>query len=252
MRMGILIYGTGMSADSYIRYVDMDKIIGFVDNSTKQNFHGKPVFKLEEIPSKEWDEIHVAAHYLHIVLDLFKANISKSKIVIANLGLYLEYYNYNGGNMDLKSNLTAVVTATLSKENILGGFRLQVGDFSSMAYKDYCRLGTLQLLTNEIKERNIEGDVAELGVYQGDFAKYINQLLPNKILYLFDTFEGFPKSDLNIDQSRNFINNANLDWANTSISCVMDKMKFPEKVVVKKGIFPDTVSYLENISGGGG
>src|SRR4029079_18426640 len=58
-------------------------------------------------------------------------------------------------------------------------------------YMDYIRLSTLELVAYEIDRNNILGSVAELGVYKGKFARYINQLFPNRKLYLFDTFMGF-------------------------------------------------------------
>jgi O-methyltransferase len=59
---------------------------------------------------------------------------------------------------------------------------------------DYFRLSSLELCAQEIDEDS-EGCVAELGVYRGDFAQYINTLFPNRKFYLFDTFEGFDKKN---------------------------------------------------------
>jgi len=56
---------------------------------------------------------------------------------------------------------------------------------------DYFRCSSLELVAKELSEKGIAGSVAELGVYRGDFAKYINCLFPTQKLYLFDTFEGF-------------------------------------------------------------
>ena len=41
-------------------------------------------------------------------------------------------------------------------------------------YFDYIRLATLELVSNEINSKKLDGNVAELGVYKGKFAKYIN------------------------------------------------------------------------------
>jgi hypothetical protein len=61
---------------------------------------------------------------------------------------------------------------------------------------DYVRYSSLELVAREIYENKISGNVAELGVYQGGFAQYINQIFPDRKLYLFDTFEGFNESDV--------------------------------------------------------
>lgn len=55
------------------------------------------------------------------------------------------------------------------------------------------REATLELISREINCYGVEENAAELGVYQGGFAKMINHFLPDKKLYLFDTFEGLLK-----------------------------------------------------------
>ena len=54
---------------------------------------------------------------------------------------------------------------------------------------DYVRLATLELLCRQLQ--GVPGAAAELGVYRGFFARCINRLLPERKLYLFDSFEGF-------------------------------------------------------------
>lgn len=53
------------------------------------------------------------------------------------------------------------------------------------------RVATMRLLAEQIHELEIPGDAAELGVYRGDFAVHINAAFPDRLLHLFDTFEGF-------------------------------------------------------------
>jgi O-methyltransferase len=64
---------------------------------------------------------------------------------------------------------------------------------------DYFRLSSLELAAYEIYANNIKGNVAELGVFRGDFAKFINMSFPDRKLYLFDTFEGFDKKDIEVE-----------------------------------------------------
>src|SRR6266540_1215034 len=70
-------------------------------------------------------------------------------------------------------------------------------------YFDYIRLSTLELISFEIKKRNLKGNVAELGVYKGKFAKHINKFFPERKLYLFDTFEGFDNRDITSEKAKN-------------------------------------------------
>jgi hypothetical protein len=48
-------------------------------------------------------------------------------------------------------------------------------------YLDYIRISTLELVSKEINDSGKKGAVAELGVYKGKFAKYINGFFPKRI-----------------------------------------------------------------------
>jgi len=112
-------------------------------------------------------------------------------------------------------------------------------------YLDYIRLATLELISNEIHKKNLVGNVAEVGVYKGKFAKYINQYFPAKKLYLFDTFEGFDENDIATEKKLGF-NNATQDFSNTSIEMVLKNMPFPGQCIIKKGFFPETASDIDD------
>ena len=85
------------------------------------------------------------------------------------------------------------------------------------------------------------GCAAELGVFRGEFAREINAAFPNSRVYLFDTFEGFPASDLSREEvCQNTVNALNDEFRDTSIETVLSKMPHPENVIIKKGVFPDT------------
>lgn len=91
-----------------------------------------------------------------------------------------------------------------------------------------------------------EGAVAELGVYRGDFAKEINRAFPDRKLYLFDTFEGFPEEDLNYEKEHNLLLNEIGMMKTVSIEYILQKMPYRENCIIKKGIFPETARGLEN------
>ena len=96
-------------------------------------------------------------------------------------------------------------------------------------------------------ENITEGNVAELGVFRGDFAKEINRLWPDKKLYLFDTFEGFPLDDAKVEYSKGYSKtNRNGYFSNTTEELVLAKMQNPEKCIVKKGYFPETALNIED------
>lgn len=110
---------------------------------------------------------------------------------------------------------------------------------------DYVRYTTLSLCYQEITKQKLDGNLAEVGVYRGDFAKRLNILFPDKKLYLFDTFEGFSKEDSLFEQKKNY-SSATQDFTNTSIELVKSKMKYPDSCIFKKGKFPETAIDVED------
>lgn len=110
---------------------------------------------------------------------------------------------------------------------------------------EYLRLSQLDLAIDEIKANSVPGDLAELGVYKGAFAKLLNATLPDRTLYLFDTFEGFDKKEEQID-SEVYGTTAQRDFTDTSVDFVLKQMPHPEKCVPRKGLFPATAAGLED------
>lgn len=90
-----------------------------------------------------------------------------------------------------------------------------------------------------MEERGVKGDMAEVGVYTGEFCKLFNRYFPERKLYLFDTFEGF-------DSMRDEVNAVDIDnFKDTSVDIGLGKMKTPGNCIVRKGYFPDTVWDIE-------
>jgi O-methyltransferase len=112
-------------------------------------------------------------------------------------------------------------------------------------YFDYIRLASLELISYEIKKNGIAGNVAELGVYKGKFARYINQYFPERKLYLFDTFEGFDARDLSREKN-NAYSSGIQDFSGTSVASVLAEMPFPGNCIPVKGFFPDSAKQIED------
>lgn len=102
------------------------------------------------------------------------------------------------------------------------------------------------------KTSGLIGAVAECGVNNGEFAKYINMYFPDSKCYLFDTFEGFVKEDIDIEIE---LGNDNFNesvyakagvFAQASEENVIKKMKYPQNIIVKKGHFPKSANDVED------
>ena len=111
---------------------------------------------------------------------------------------------------------------------------------------DFVRLRTLGFLAEEAGKKlgDSEYAVAEVGVFRGGFASYIERLFPGRQLYLFDTFGGFPAQDKNLDIEMGLSKQAyeNGDFDSTSVELVLGKMSNPDNCHICKGYFPETVT----------
>lgn len=110
---------------------------------------------------------------------------------------------------------------------------------------DFVRFSQVDKLLSD--SLNLDGDVAELGVYRGRLTELIadKMLDTNKCLYLFDTFEGFKEVDVKIDQNKKHITGEVEDFSNTSMLSVFNKVSATgfkrENLVIRKGWFPGTL-----------
>lgn len=90
-----------------------------------------------------------------------------------------------------------------------------------------------------------DADVAEAGVYQGEFAQWINYYFPQRTLHLFDTFSGFDARDLEVEMKNHYSEEFEGHFRETSEELVMARMPHPERCIVHKGYFPDTAAGID-------
>jgi O-methyltransferase len=117
--------------------------------------------------------------------------------------------------------------------------------FKIPAITSYVRINTLELVAQEIYEKKISGSVAEVGVYQGQFAAVLNSAFPDKKLYLFDTFEGFDNKDTALEKTNQF-STGEQDFSKTSVELVLSRMTNKQNCIIKKGWFPQTAEGLND------
>ena len=95
------------------------------------------------------------------------------------------------------------------------------------------------------------GEYAELGTHQGRTARLIyKNMLKDSKLYCFDTFQGFDGKDVEIESKHsNYAVKAG-DYGNTDESSVIKCITgggVQDRLVIRKGFFPDTAKGLEDI-----
>ena len=88
-------------------------------------------------------------------------------------------------------------------------------------------------------QSNLDGDMAEVGVYQGGSAKLIAEVKNEKELYLFDTFEGLPKvSKKDTHFGTSYWKTG--EFSNTSLENVENYLSNYKNIYCYKGKFPET------------
>ena len=94
-------------------------------------------------------------------------------------------------------------------------------------------------------QSKLDGDMAEVGVYQGGSAKLISEAKGNKTLHLFDTFTGLPplsESDTHFGVKFWKEN----EFSNTSEDKVTKYLSKYDNVKIYQGKFPDTSEPVKN------
>lgn len=168
-------------------------------------------------------------------------------------------YNKNIMNLkDLKAELenediskTKVILASDNPE-IFMELRLVISDFipleilkdiywrNPLECNDDRRVASLAQAARQIYRNSVSGNVAEVGVYQGEFAKYINMLFPKRKLFLFDTFSGFEESMVVNEDDKSQTDSWIDLLKDTSVDVVLSKLPYKKQAVVCKGKFPET------------
>jgi hypothetical protein len=81
---------------------------------------------------------------------------------------------------------------------------------------------------------NLDGDIAEVGVYRGGSAAIMAHFKGNRQLHLFDTFEGLPE----VNKEKDVLEKGSMN--DTSEQVVRNLLRNYEGWHIYKGIFPDT------------
>ena len=238
--MGIYVWGTGCGASELLeKGLAPNRIAAFVDSFPGgAQYMGRPVILPEELDIADCDLLIITTRHADAIGTKCR-----------ELGLAAEKCLFLKNNHILTDrNEHCIIATELLGEALLENLlprqhivpapaQLAEGVLPDRELRnDYVRLATLELLCRKLAA--VPGAAAELGVYRGFFARCINMLLPDRRLYLFDSFEGFGE---NTGASESF----QAAHANTTIEKVLSVMPHPEMVAVKPGFFPDSLEGLE-------
>jgi len=212
-----IIFGAGEMGHKYYKSVcsthewEWISVIAFVDNNPKvigSHIENIPVLSPTDIANTNFDKIIISTRNDAIISDI----IEQLKLIgVSNEKI--DVLEYSGRLYN----------------RIVHSREIWLKDFANYVYRN-----------------NISGNVAECGVYRGEFARCINECFHDRKLYLFDTFDGFDKRDIDIEVGLNedsFVNSRYNKvglFQTTSIELVMNKMLHKHNVIIKSGYFPQT------------
>ena len=241
--MKLYVWGTGCAAGDLIDAgLAVGQVTAFLDGEAQDgSFLGRPVLRPEEADTdSEYLVLVASRHAEEITRRAAACGMGEDRLLFLrdNWTLTDRNRDYSGVQKHLPPALLAslqVPPRVIRPLPATPGSPLTERDLAG----DYVRVRTLELLCAQLRE--VPGAAAELGVYRGSFARCINALLPERRLYLFDTFEGFDPAEAQ-GQGGGFVE----AHRNTSIERVLRLLPHPERAVIRPGLFPASAEGLED------
>ena len=254
--MKIFVWGTGAaSMDLLDEGLDIADVAGFIDNAPNEKWRGKPVYQPAEMVDVAYDIIVVAAdHGAEIDRQARELHLDTTKFVYAYGNQQL--YDLNGDYV-LASRIfsPSYIEAIKKRKRLIREMDIDSlrtpdavsAEVQDMLAYDYNRMRVFELIRQEIDWGGVDGAAAELGVFQGRFARCINALFPDRTLYLFDTFEGFRESEAAQEKAAGHCTDSLIERCkDTSMEAVLELMPHRDKIICKKGLFPESLDGLED------
>jgi Macrocin-O-methyltransferase (TylF). len=253
--MNIFVWGAGRDVGLIGTRLDLSQIEAFVESKPqKTEYLGLPVIYPKELLSRDYDAIVVASDYTNEIYPLcIELGIDLDKVVFTYNNYYFKDINSNYELADkiFKDDYSRIIR---NRYHVISGVesdeqkpQTEYNKSFDLRDTDYVRIKCFELVVEEIKSHNISGAVAEVGVFRGEFAKFINEAFPQQKCYLFDTFEGFDESEAFEEENCGNCSNAFIEaFKNTSVETVVKRMPYPENVIIKQGYFPQSLSGLED------
>ncbi|NBC37132.1 hypothetical protein GTZ99_11240 [Novosphingobium sp. FSY-8] len=246
----LVIFGTGSALRDLLGILPQTaQVVALADNNAGlhgQEVLGFPVVAPADLPAMEFDLCVIAAR----AVDPIRAQLIGLGIAAERIAAYYPSYS---------DDLARAVGADIARMNDVLGLNLPMPGIATMylwphqgavaqqagGASDFVRRQAIHLAAETIALRDVPGAIAELGVYQGETAAFLNGLFPDRDLHLFDTFEGFASADVAADTARGFSDAHAGDFQDTDVARVLARMPHPERIALHQGFFPATAQGVE-------
>ena len=113
-------------------------------------------------------------------------------------------------------------------------------------YPDKVRFYNWWFQIERLKYENIPGAFAELGVYKGESAAVLHHMAPGRKFHLFDTFSGFPPSDLAHETGEAATYTPDR-FSDTHVTEVLRKISGNENIIQHPGGGPKQIALYHNV-----
>lgn len=253
--MKIYVWGTGRLTGKVIgKYISPEEITAYVDNDERKTiWQGKKVIRPATLKDVKYDVVVVITLHSKEIYEQCKSlGLCMDKVVFL-------YQNLCGCDLNTNYSLIEQIFGKEYTNVVKKRYHIIRRDEGNNApciedicptggyfATDYVRMRCFELVVKEIKKRNIPGAVAEVGVFRGEFAQYINAAFPDRICYLCDSFEGFDTVEANTEMQNNNATKAFVEaYKDTSEQIVIERMPFKDKVIIRKGFFPATMTEID-------
>ena len=240
--MEIYVYGTGCGAGELIdAALPAERVAAFVDGTARpEGFLGRPVIAPEALRGRRVDLLIVASRRSEeIARELDALGVDPDKVFFLKNHLVPVDRNRSYAPAEDVLGKDYVNRIRCSERLIRAPLWTQTEAITGPeAENDYVRLKTLEAICARLE--GVPGAAAELGVYRGGFARWLSALLPDRTLYLFDTFAGFDEAESE-GCGEGFVG----AHRNTAAERVLSVLPHPGRAVLRQGLFPSTAAGLE-------
>ncbi len=174
----IIVFGTGAIANYLVSNIKPGvNVLAFMETNPIEDREilGKPVISLKDFHNWEYDYVVVAfGESILGIQQLVGMGVDQEKIVA---------YSYTDNRVcfsELQRELVQMVDRRINYGKICKLFNVFPKNYYVCTVNnpnhqldiqyDFVREHTLELIIQEIKRKNVEGDMAELGVFRGEFS----------------------------------------------------------------------------------